>query len=128
MHCFQCQEAKDNVACTVAGMCGKKATTANLEDLLIYTLKGIAVRAEANGLTSAQSRFVNQAIFTTITNANFDDTDLADFIVNALELRDSLPNNSTLDCATWTSPVSGFGDKASTVGILQTNPNEDVIA
>ena len=43
MFCFQCQETAKNQGCTINGMCGKKGSTANLQDLLIYNLKGIAV-------------------------------------------------------------------------------------
>jgi len=42
MFCYQCQEASRGVGCTVKGVCGKTAEVANLQDLLIYTLKGIS--------------------------------------------------------------------------------------
>lgn len=42
MFCFQCQEASKGVGCTIKGVCGKDAVTSNLQDLLIYTAKGIA--------------------------------------------------------------------------------------
>ncbi len=46
MFCFQCQEAAKGTGCTVKGVCGKEESTANLQDLLIYDLKGIAVLAK----------------------------------------------------------------------------------
>ena len=46
MFCNQCQETAKNQGCTMAGVCGKKADTANLQDLLIYALQGIALAAE----------------------------------------------------------------------------------
>ncbi len=48
MYCFQCQETALNQGCTVRGICGKTEETANLQDLLIYDLKGIATYAEPN--------------------------------------------------------------------------------
>ena len=46
MFCFQCQEAVRNTGCTVRGVCGKPEETANLQDLLIFVLKGISVYGE----------------------------------------------------------------------------------
>ena len=46
MFCFQCQETAKNEGCTVKGMCGKPEETANLQDLLVYSLRGLAVYAE----------------------------------------------------------------------------------
>ena len=46
MFCYQCQEAAKNEGCTVKGMCGKSDETANLQDVLIYALRGIAIYAE----------------------------------------------------------------------------------
>ncbi len=85
MFCFQCQETAKGIGCTVKGVCGKQETTANLQDLLIYDLKGIAVLAK--GLKKAGvevekgvGHFLAQALFTTITNANFDDANLQEWI------------------------------------------------
>jgi hydroxylamine reductase len=46
MFCYQCQETARNTACTKRGVCGKIETTANLQDLLVYSLQGLAVFAE----------------------------------------------------------------------------------
>jgi len=46
MFCYQCQETAKNSGCTIRGVCGKTDQTANLQDLLIYILKGIAIYAE----------------------------------------------------------------------------------
>ncbi len=85
MFCFQCQEAAKGTGCTVKGVCGKEESTANLQDVLIYDLKGISVLAK--GLKGAGLQvensvglFLAQALFTTITNANFDDANLQDWI------------------------------------------------
>ena len=83
MFCFQCQETAKNQGCTISGVCGKKEETANLQDLLIFNLKGIAVLAlkgKESGvdMTTEAARFASKALFTTITNANFDDDSLVE--------------------------------------------------
>ena len=77
MYCFQCQETAKNTGCTVKGVCGKPEETANLQDLLIFVLKGMAVYEESLkelGLPQrAHDDFVSEGLFATITNGNFDD-------------------------------------------------------
>jgi len=72
MFCFQCQEAAGNKGCTVRGVCGKPEKTANLQDVLIYTLKGIAVVAKKAAEVGIHDKetglFVARALFSTITN------------------------------------------------------------
>jgi hydroxylamine reductase len=78
MFCFQCQETAKNTGCTVKGVCGKPEETANLQDLLIFVLKGISVYGEKLKELGAADRsnddFISQGLFATITNANWDDT------------------------------------------------------
>lgn len=70
MFCFQCQETCQNTGCTMAaGICGKKAETANLMDVLVQHLKWIAVTKHPN---RELGLFLAQSLFMTITNANFD--------------------------------------------------------
>ena len=93
MFCFQCQEAVGNKGCTVAGACGKGPETSAYQDLLIYTLKGNALLAQ--GLQSAgprerASRLATEALFATITNANFDDDRMKGYILRNLDLRAEL--------------------------------------
>ncbi len=138
MFCFQCQEAAKNEGCTVKGMCGKENTTANLQDLLIFNLKGIAVVAslsKAAGVTVSNSvaAFISQGLFTTITNANFNDENLVQWINRAQTLKKELTDaagdklGTDLDeSVTWYSnDVATFQGKAETVGVLATE-NEDV--
>ena len=73
MFCFQCQEACRNTGCTFAGMCGKKAETANLMDEIIRQLKLIALTRKVD---RELGRFVIKSLFMTITNANFDNAAL----------------------------------------------------
>ena len=95
MFCFQCQEAAKGKGCTVKGMCGKEDTTSNLQDLLIYNLKGIAVLQQWMNERGAETgrdtgRFVAKALFTTITNANFDDDSLVHWIQQSVTLKQEL--------------------------------------
>ncbi len=138
MFCFQCQETAKGKGCTISGMCGKKEETANLQDLLIFNLKGIAVltlkgKAVGVDMTTEAARFASKALFTTITNANFDDASLVEWVNQAVALKkevaDKLKGKITgelHDSATWFSTnVDQFQDKAKTVGVLATE-NEDV--
>ena len=76
MFCYQCEETAKGTGCTVKGVCGKTPEVAALQDLLIYALKGIskyAHRARQFGLTDNDlDRFTLEALFTTVTNVNFD--------------------------------------------------------
>jgi len=95
MFCFQCQEAAKGTGCTIKGVCGKEESTANLQDLLIFDLKGIAVIAK--GLKEAGVTidgkvgfFLCQGLFTTITNANFDDNSLKNWIKKSQTIKQEL--------------------------------------
>ncbi|MBF7097683.1 hydroxylamine reductase [Alkalibacter mobilis] len=141
MFCYQCQEAAKGVGCTIKGVCGKNEDVANLQDLLIYTLKGISqlvLKAEeANVQIPDTSHFIMNGLFVTITNANFDDAAIINQIKTGIALRDEIKavlSNAGLaleglhDCATWTpANDEALLEKANApeVGILATE-NEDV--
>jgi hydroxylamine reductase len=145
MFCYQCQETAKNEGCTVKGMCGKTGETADLQDLLIYALRGFAVYAEkAKELGISVKKdglFVAQALFATITNANFDNDRIIELIKETLNHREALKEKflaaykekngrdfeETLHhSATWFSDdETEFHDKAKSVGVLATE-NEDV--
>ncbi len=138
MFCFQCQETAKNQGCTIKGVCGKDGSTSDLQDLLIYNLKGIGVIGKKAGEQGAKTSgdaglFVAKALFTTITNANFNDADLIRWINNAQavkkELYDSVKDKIGSDLhesATWYSnDEDEFAAKAQEVGVLSTE-NEDV--
>jgi len=130
MFCFQCQETAKNQGCTVRGVCGKDADVASLQDLLIWLLKGISfygVQARELGISDPEADlFVAQALFATITNANFDPQRFVALAERAIELRDRLGQaveTSELlpDMATWV-PEKGDVDelvqKGATVGVM----------
>jgi len=144
MFCFQCQETAKNTGCTVKGMCGKPEETANLQDLLIFVLRGIAVYGERLKELGQPDRsnddFVLQGLFATITNANWDDARFVAMIQEGLARRDKLKNfflsaykakhgkdfaDPLPEAATWSGNSSAFAEKAKSVGILATE-NEDV--
>jgi len=137
MFCFQCQETVKNEGCGIKGVCGKNEETANLQDLLIYVLKGLAIHAEkarqAGTLDNKYGRFTAEALFATITNANFDKDRIIALIREALKLRDELKKQSAADIkgnlhdsASWfADDVAEFNKKAARVGILSTE-NMDV--
>jgi len=138
MFCFQCQETAKNTGCTVRGVCGKEETTANLQDLLIFNLKGIAVLAKQGkaagvDMTTEAGRFVTKALFTTITNVNFNDDNLVKWIKKAQEFKKSVKDNvegkvagALPDAALWFSDNEAeYQEKAQKVGVLATE-NEDV--
>ena len=78
MFCFQCQETAGNKGCTKVGVCGKSADLANMQDLLIYVTKGLSeittrLRKEGKTVSKELNHYITLNLFTTITNANFDD-------------------------------------------------------
>lgn len=140
MFCYQCQETAKGTGCTVRGVCGKTPDVANLQDLLLFVLKGIAhyrVQLRAlNAVDHTADRFMLDGLFMTITNANFDKQRFIDKIKTALELREQLKQtflakggkieNITFEGAHWTaSTPEEMEAKAGNVGVLSTE-NEDI--
>lgn len=142
MFCFQCQEAAMGKGCTIRGVCGKAPETAKLQDLLVHTAKSIAYfskKLRENGNTdSSVDYFLINSLFTTITNANFDDDMIIARIKEGLELRDKLWNlckikNISIEdaCPDFIFEKSKLESKeqmyefAEKVGVLRTE-NEDI--
>jgi len=133
MFCYQCQETAKNHGCEVKGVCGKESTTAALQDLLIYNLKGIAYLSEpkmhkGENIT-ASAKFIIDSLFATITNANFDNDRFNGFIAEAIKIKKDLltsAGSALPEAATWINDEkSELTVKGSTVGVLSTE-NEDV--
>lgn len=135
MFCYQCQETARGTGCTVRGVCGKTEEVSNLQDLLIYTLKGISNIVVKAGLKPEDLDHINprmlRGLFITITNANFDDVAIVNEINELLELRDTLKDRvediSVLhDSAIYTvDSKEAMLEKALTSGVLATE-DEDV--
>lgn len=133
MFCYQCQETAKGTGCTLKGVCGKTSEVANLQDLLLFVTKGIAVynqklRCEKRPSDEAD-RFIFDALFITITNANFDEKAIIRKIKEGLELKSKLARKVTIEHAPdeciWNGSEDEFEEKAKTVGVLRT-PDEDI--
>lgn len=101
MFCYQCQETAQGKGCSIVGVCGKKSETANLQDLLIYTVKGVAavssILRERKINLKETDRYLINSLFITITNANFDDEAIITEIKKGISLREELKKNLTSD-------------------------------
>ncbi|MBG0787960.1 MAG: hydroxylamine reductase [Anaerolineaceae bacterium] len=114
MFCFQCQETLNNNGCVIRGICGKTAEVANLQDLLVFLLKGISfwgTRGRSMGVIHEDTDlFVAEGLFATITNANFDENRIADLIKEAVERRESLRAEAQKRCEELLNkPCTGSG-------------------
>jgi hydroxylamine reductase len=140
MFCFQCQEAAKGTGCTVKGVCGKTDDVANLQDTLMYVLKGISWYNEKLRVKNLNPENVDKVVFdglfSTITNANFDSNSFVERINASLQVRNELHQKCTEagielpaelpDFATWSGKTAeDFEQKATEVGVLSTE-NEDV--
>ncbi|MDD2710630.1 MAG: hydroxylamine reductase [Verrucomicrobiae bacterium] len=87
MFCYQCEQTARGTGCTSFGVCGKDPETAALQDLLVHAVKGIAMYAHRAGQLGARSReldvFTVEALFTTVTNVNFDPARIHGLLVRA---------------------------------------------
>ncbi len=84
MFCYQCEQTAKGVGCTIQGVCGKDSETAAMQDLLIWQIKGISMYAHRARTLSEKDKeidlFVTEALFTTVTNVNFDSKKIAEII------------------------------------------------
>ena len=114
MFCYQCQETAGCKGCTVSGVCGKRPEVAALQDLLVYATKGLssvttALRKEGKDVAIDVNHMVTLNLFTTITNANFDEVSIRTRVTETLkktaELRAQLQDVSGLsEAALWSAP------------------------
>ena len=136
MFCYQCQETAGCKGCTISGVCGKTPEIANEQDLLIYVTKGLsevttALRAQGEIVSQEVNHHIVLNLFTTITNANFDQDVIYQRVLDTLKIKEELitkvSNQEALHkAAVWTAKDKEEMDaKALTVGVLATE-NEDV--
>jgi hydroxylamine reductase len=94
MFCYQCEQTAFGTGCTKVGVCGKTPDAAALQDLLTYALKGLALYAVEGRKVGVSDRDVNvftvQAMFSTLTNVDFDPDRLVGLIKRCVELREGL--------------------------------------
>ncbi len=139
MFCYQCQETAKGTGCTVRGVCGKAPETANLQDLLMFVLRGVSIYSDCANKAGinidSADKFVFDGLFMTITNANFDNLRFIAKIKEAFKVREELKtklqnagvkiDDVTFEGAFWTANESEFETKAKSIGVLSTE-NENV--
>jgi hydroxylamine reductase len=138
MFCYQCEQTAKGTGCTTLGVCGKDSQTAALQDLLVYATKGLSMyahRARKLGVKDHEvDVFILEALFSTVTNVNFDPQRVSQMITKASALRDRAKRlydqacqkrgqepESLADPATWTpaEDLDGLTRKAQGVSIAE---------
>lgn len=135
MFCYQCQETAKGTGCSVMGVCGKTPEVSNMQDLLLFVARGIAfynneLRKEGKA-SAVADKYVVDAMFISITNANFDFEAIKAKVKEGLALKSELGaqlgnlNQQLPDECTWNGDEDEYMTKALEVGVLRT-PNEDI--
>jgi len=139
MFCYQCQETAKGTGCTLKGVCGKAATTSAAMDLLLAVSRGVGIVSDAlnrAGVSKDEKEighFLCDALFCTITNANFDDADILQRVEKGIALRDrlvkladengvTLPERAELR---WDGSKASYAEEAKRQGVLRI-ANEDI--
>ena len=134
MFCYQCQETFCNEGCVKSGVCGKKPEVANKQDLLIWLTKGLsqvttALRAEGKKVSQEINSLVTHNLFTTITNANFNEDAIDERIEKTLKttktLKSELSKEVLSDASNYEDlDKDNWAEVSKKVGVLSTE-NED---
>ena len=135
MFCYQCQETAGCSGCTQVGVCGKSPKVAAMQDLLVYTTKGLcavttALREQGTAVSREWNHLITENLFTTITNANFDEEAIVARIRETLRVKQTLLSqikeaDSLPEAARWNGKETDYEAKAITVGVLATR-EEDI--
>jgi len=119
MFCFQCEQTAKGEGCTKIGVCGKQPEVAALQDLLIHALKGLslyAVEAGKAGISDeAVNRFACEAVFSTLTNVDFDADRFVSLINECVKLRDGLKEKVKAD---FSHDAATFRPEAGLEGLV----------
>ncbi len=142
MFCYHCQEAKKNIACDTAGICGKKADISSLHDLLTYALKGLSLIAQQATELGIQQPLIDQftarALYAMVTNVNFDATVFVQLITETVQRREHLKRLILViepdyvvenDVAVWhydSIELKDFVSKGESVGVMPEEALEGV--
>ena len=138
MFCYQCEQTAKGLGCDTMGVCGKKPEVSDMQDLLVYALRGLAqyaVEARKNGIVDKDlDVFMSKALFSTLTNVNFDNDRLAGLVRKTVEMRDACKAKLgiTLDGPAAFIPaatVDAMAGQAAKVG-LKSDPdvNPDILS
>ena len=131
MFCFQCQETAGCTGCTQFGVCGKSPDLARMQDLLVYTTKGLSEVTTRLRKEAEINHFITLNLFTTITNANFDDEIFYERVKRVLEIKEELLNklsnkDGLSEASLWTATTrEEYDAKSREVGVLATK-DEDI--
>ncbi len=94
MFCYQCEQTAKGEGCTIIGVCGKQPDVAALQDLLLYSLKGLSLYASEGRKIGVVDKDVNvftvKALFSTLTNVDFDPDRFVSLINKSIEIREAL--------------------------------------
>jgi len=139
MFCYQCEQTSKGQGCTIKAVCGKSEDTTALQDLLIYAVKGLsqyAVEGRKVGVVDAEGdKFACEAIFSTLTNVDFDEARFVELINQSNDLRNDLRKKVAAKGGfseftegpavfEFATDLAGMLSQATKVGI-QADPNAD---
>ncbi len=136
MFCYQCQETAGCKGCTMFGVCGKSPDLARMQDLLVYVTKGLsavttALRTQGETVSADINHYITINLFTTITNANFDDEVFYQRVFETLRIKNKLldkvaDKNNLPEAALWNASTrEELDEKSVKVGVLSTK-DEDI--
>ncbi|UNC92859.1 hydroxylamine reductase [Candidatus Contubernalis alkaliaceticus] len=125
MFCNQCEQTAKGTGCTVSGVCGKKPEVAALQDLLIYAVKGLSIYANEGrqkGVVNQEvNRFTTKALFTTLTNVNFDPKRFQEYINYCVELTTGIKDEISAagGIVDFSDPASKLKPAAEMEGLIK---------
>ena len=138
MFCYQCQETAKGTGCILMGVCGKKPETARWQDLLLSVVRGVGtiqheLTKAGEGCDEQVTNFIVDALFSTITNANFDNEAILKKVANGVAIKQALtakahnmdltlPNYAEV---VWTGDWADYAAEANRQSILR-NTNADL--
>jgi len=124
MFCYQCEQTAKGEGCTKIGVCGKQADVADLQDLLVYALEGLslyAVEGRKVGVVDSEANVVTcKALFSTLTNVNFDPAYFLAIIPRVVAIRDALKAKvkAAGGKVDFTDPAASFQPEGALEGML----------
>ena len=132
MFCNQCEQAAHGTGCDVSGVCGKNPQVATLQDHLLYGIKSLALYADKLGRNAEIDRFTIEALFSTVTNVDFEAARIGALIQRCFELKEKAKGaaGATLSgpAAEWkpAADLAGMTLQGEAYGINTQHANEDV--